>query len=187
MINDVFKTPVYQTELKLDNKAISLYCVHHSKKDEGRTISNSGGYQSNSLTGTIPMLNDLFENIIQHSNKMAKLIGLKPTQLTDVWININGYKDSNLSHIHSHCMLSGVYYVKTPENCGDLVLCNPATHMNHDWDDDTVEEELTNYTSSRCMMPARESTLYIFPSWLEHYVSPNMSEGKRISISFNMC
>ena len=185
MINDVFKTPVYQAKLKLDNKAISLYCVHHSKKDEGRTISNSGGYQSNFLNGSIPMLNELFVNIIHHSNEMAKLIGLKPTKLSDVWININGYKDSNLSHIHSHCVLSGVYYVKAPEKCGDLVLCNPASHMSYDWYDETLEG-FNGYTASRDVMPAYEGCLYMFPSWLEHYVSPNMSQDKRISISFNM-
>ena len=33
----------------------------------------------------------------------------------------------------------------------------------------------------------KEGDMIIFPSWLEHYVSPNMSEDKRISISFNMC
>ena len=35
-------------------------------------------------------------------------------------------------------------------------------------------------------MPAQAGILYIFPSWLDHYVSPNMSKQKRISISFNI-
>ena len=188
MINEVFKTPVYQTELKLDNKAMAIYCLHYSKRDKGRKFSNAGGWQSNDLSGEIPVLNNLFLNIIEHSNKMAGLIGLKrPLKLDNVWININGFKDSNVSHVHNHCMLSGVYYVKTPKNCGDLVLNNPSLPLSeYDWNDYSIEGNYNNYTAAKHIMPAYEGMLYIFPSWLEHYVSPNMSKQKRISISFNI-
>ena len=57
--------------------------------------------------------------------------------------------------------------------------------MSYDWYDETLEG-FNGYTASRDVMPAYEGGLYIFPSWLEHYVSPNMSQDKRISISFNM-
>ena len=188
MINEVFKTPVYQTELKLDNKAMAIYCLHYSKRDKGRKFSNAGGWQSNDLSGKIPVLNNLFLNIIEHSNKMAGLIGLKkPLKLDNVWININGFKDSNVSHVHNRCMLSGVYYVKTPKNCGDLVLNNPSLPLSeYDWNDHSIEGNYTNYTAAKHIMPAYEGMLYIFPSWLEHYVSPNMNKQKRISISFNI-
>tara|TARA_A100001201_G_scaffold123981_2_gene107957 strand:+ start:1119 stop:1691 length:573 start_codon:yes stop_codon:yes gene_type:complete len=188
MINEIFKTPLYQTELKLDNKAMAIYCLQHSKKDKGRTISNSGGYQSNDIYDDIPVFRNLFLNITEHSNKMAQLINLKgPLKIDNAWININGYKDSNISHIHNYCMLSGVYYVKTPKNCGNLKLVNPASPtMEYDWNNNNVQHKFNNYTSAKWIMPAYEGVLYIFPSWLEHYVTPNMSKEKRISISFNI-
>ena len=32
----------------------------------------------------------------------------------------------------------------------------------------------------------RENILYVFPGWLRHRVEPNLSNEKRISISFNI-
>ena len=185
---DIFKTPLYFAKLKLDNKKMASYCTSMSQKHKGRKLSNAGGWQSDNLSGEIPVLNNLFLNIIEHSNKMADIIGLKkPLKLDNIWININGFKDSNITHVHNHCLLSGVYYVKTSKNCADLMLNNPALPLIEcDWNGYSIKGNYTNYTAAKHTMPAYEGMLYIFPSWLEHYVSPNMSKQKRISISFNI-
>ena len=48
-------------------------------------------------------------------------------------------------------------------------------------------EEYNQYNTSLVKAPAIENTLYLFPSWLMHYVESNMNKTEeRISISFNI-
>ena len=48
-------------------------------------------------------------------------------------------------------------------------------------------EEYNQYNTSLVKAPAIENTLYLFPSWLNHFVESNMNKTEeRISISFNI-
>ena len=42
-----------------------------------------------------------------------------------------------------------------------------------------------HYTSSVWSITPQKGKLLLFPSWLEHEVSPGLSQESRISISFN--
>ena len=42
------------------------------------------------------------------------------------------------------------------------------------------------FNSAALMFHSIPNTAYIFPSWLRHYVPPNVSERNRISISWNI-
>jgi uncharacterized protein (TIGR02466 family) len=44
-----------------------------------------------------------------------------------MWANINPPGGFNRTHIHPNSLWSGVYYVKTPKNCGHLKLEDPRS------------------------------------------------------------
>ena len=182
-INEIFRMPVYETQLGLDVEKMKQYCLLHQIDNDSRTLSNVGGYQSDNLTGEYPDLNDLFISLNEHANKFSKQLQLGKSVLDNVWININGYKDYNRPHIHGQCLLSGVYYVATPENCGDIQFEHPSPYLKIEWKDNYAKNE---YNSAIWQMPSKADTLYLFPSWLTHCVEPNLNKKEpRISISFN--
>jgi len=189
MIKDLFKTPLYVTALSLDNTAISKYCLSYSKKNKGRTLSNEGGWQSNDLQlDKHPSLKDLFVSIQEHCSIYTKQIDINASNTIDnIWVNINGYKDMNMIHTHPNTMVSGVYYVQTPKDCGNIHFRHPAfDQLIYDWSPEKVNN-FNEYNSIEWWMPSKESVLYLFPSWLQHYVKPNLNKKeKRISISFNL-
>ena len=186
---DIFKTPLYYTELSLDNKAMASYCTSMSQKSKGRTLSNSGGWQSDNLDGVHKPLNSLFTEITKHLAEFNKALKLNMSdKLGNLWVNINGYKDTNIDHIHPNCLISGVYYIQTPNDCGNIYFSHPAyTAFQYDWNNDKQKSAPFNdYNSSQWWFPSRVGRLYLFPSWLYHHVQPNMNKReKRISISFN--
>ena len=50
MIKDIFITPVYSTQLEIDNDKLWQDCLKIKRKyPEGNLISNRGGYQSGQL------------------------------------------------------------------------------------------------------------------------------------------
>ena len=57
--------------------------------------------------------------------------------------------------------------------------------MEYDWCPDVIEK-YNEHNSPNWMISPVENQLLLFPSWLSHRVEPNLTEGERISISFNL-
>ena len=185
--HSAFVVPLLEVNLDIDNNSILSYCKQRSKL-EGRIETNVGGWQSNDIHTDNVAYNSLLFKITSYGNEMAKDIGLmNGLKISNSWINVNGYKDYNLVHKHPHSILSGVYYVSVPKDSGRIVFENPAYEtMIYDWRPERIKD-FTFHTSAKWFYEARVGRLYIFPSWLNHLVEPNLNKKeKRISISFNL-
>ena len=186
-IQDIFKIPLYKTTLALKNKSLKSYCLSLPKSNKGRKLTNDGGWQSNDLSLKEPPLQDLYNAILYHSNIFLESLEYKESaKLNNCWININGYRDYNVLHKHDCCLLSGVYYVNTPKDCGNIMFNRPGIDsFTYDWN--KAYKVFNPYNSANWWQEAKASNLYIFPSWLNHLVEPNLNKKeKRISISFNI-
>lgn len=183
-IVNLFTTPLCSKSLVLDNDLILSYCYSLRNKDQGRTVSNRGGWQSNDITDVTYPLVDLLNGIIEFSSEICNVLGLYPLEIKNCWVNINGYKDCNWPHTHGGAILSGVYYVKTPKDCGHIEFQNTSAELM------PVNLQITDFNefnSENRVLPSEEGKLYIFPSWLKHGVNPNLNRyEERVSISFNL-
>ena len=185
-IHDIFKVPVYSTQLDLDIKKIQLLCNEHHQNNQGNFVSNVGGYQSYNLMYYPTDLRPLVDEIESHSNKFSEEFLSTKQVLSNIWININRYKDSNKSHFHAGADISGVYYVKTPDDCGKIAFEHPAIDVLDYYYSPEPSKEFNEYNSQIWWKPAVENRLYLFPSWLKHHVEPNLNKTEeRVSISFN--
>ena len=184
MIN-LFSTPVYSTTLNLNNKSLELSCYSIQKVDQGVTKSNEGGYQSNNIISSKEFL-PLFTDIVVHCQNFKDSLGFKKdVSIANAWININSKGALNLEHTHSHCLFSGVYYIKTPNNCGDIYFSNPNP-VSFVWNlDDIKDSSRSLIANEKWFVKSNAGVLLLFPSWAKHGVTSNMSNEDRISISFN--
>ncbi len=107
------------------------------------------------------------------------------------WANVNRRGDYHDPHNHPHCYLSGTYYLKVPTKRpgsrqrsdvrpNAITFYDPRTGFNMQSirDDPYVEPEFT-------VLP-EPGLLMMWPASLMHFVHPNLSDEKRISISFNI-
>tara|TARA_B100001094_G_scaffold94266_1_gene90213 strand:+ start:528 stop:1118 length:591 start_codon:yes stop_codon:yes gene_type:complete len=192
ILNNIFQVPIFTRELEIDNKSLAKFCMSEYYKNEGEIKSNVGGWHSNDFTekndSHTPLIKNLWPNIKLNSKQFGKELNLNVKgKLGNLWVNINGYKDSNAIHLHPGCLISGAYYIKTHKNCGDITFYHPShLQMSHNWLRDEPDE-YNSYNSATWWYPSTEGTLYLFPSWLEHSVKPNLNKReKRISVSFNV-
>ena len=179
---ELFKVPLFAVLLDLDTASIEKYCLDHQDENEGRILSNRGGYQSYNVE-----ISPLIEEINNYSRFVSEAYAIdNELVVSDMWININEYKDYNILHSHPNSLFSGVYYVKTPDKCGYISFESPGVDiMEHTYS--TVDfKEWNMFNIHTRWQEARENILYVFPSWLKHRVEPNLSNEKRISISFNI-
>ena len=187
MLQDIFKTSIYTSTLSIDLKKLNQDIKEIINKDKGREVSNSGGYQSNNIDyKSFTQLYFLSEIITSKTKEYKMLLGLKEKSTFDnMWININRKKDFNIPHIHPNSSISGVFYVKVSQNFGDIVFENPfLENISYCWEQEILN--YNNYTSPKWNVKPKENKLLLFPSFLRHYVKPNLTNEDRISISFNL-
>ena len=188
-IQEIFSVPVYKIKLDLNVKELQSFCNKYQHDDiVGKAVSNHGGYHSNNLPLDDVILQPLIEEIKIHSSRFAKEFFSKNKQiLNNIWFNINLYKDFNVSHNHSGDDISGVYYIKTPTECGNIIFEHPAQDL-FDYYFLNVEnrKEVNVYNARTWLMPSKVNMLYLFPAWLNHSVEDNKNKiEERISIGFN--
>jgi len=193
-LTPVFSSFFYKKNFKkiIDNSIFEETAYECEKQSEGMQISNVGGYHSLNFLGfgNDSLRSKLLDLINKEVEKCAIEFGLKlegkKVKVSNFWFNINRKKDHNKMHTHLGSIFSGVYYIKVPDNCGRLVLEDPNTQLMQSflnyWH---LKTEFNEYTSMVWNISPDLGDLVIFPSWMSHYVEPNMSDEDRISLSFN--
>ena len=151
----------------------------------GRRVSNRGGWQS-SLTNIRNCKSETLNDIIVSSvSKLPILKGVAAA--VSGWKNINGPGDFNVIHSHPKSHLSGVLWIKTPENSGNIVFESPEI-FNRYQELDSYSDE-SKFDSNNYMtyyFTPKEGNVLIFSSNLRHEVNENKSNEDRISYSFNV-
>ena len=123
-------------------------------------------------------------------NKFQKKIVIEegyihPTVLVNMWANITPPGCSNRMHNHPHSQWSGVYYVKTPKDCGNLVMEDPREGYAMTAPKQISADKLPRRLLRNVAYIPVAGRLIMFPGFLSHYVDVNKSKENRITISFN--
>ena len=167
---------------------LTKFCYDVKSKDQGRKWTNiSNSYQSNDLNLETPELKSLIETANKNFLVLHKELGYKDDLLPiidNMWININPPGGMSKLHKHVDNILSGVFYLQCPENCGNIVFPNPVSNAAYHFHHKNLKEFNEN-NSSFYHQVAQRSKMIVFPSYAEHYVEPNLSNKDRVSISFN--
>ena len=101
--------------------------------------------------------------------------------ITQSWVNVNPPGTSHDYHNHKNSVLSGVLFLNTAPDCGDMILYKPERDITP-----KVTFDPDNYFTwgNRYFSPINNQLL-IFPSNLYHAVSENKSNINRVSLAFN--
>jgi len=106
-------------------------------------------------------------------------------KLQTSWSSITNKYEFVSPHAHPVHTVVGVYYIKTSENCGDLLLhdARGTTDFQIFYEKDKNGNTLSYRSAYRHKPKAGE--LILFPAYVIHSVEPNMSDDARISIGLN--
>ena len=183
----LFPTPVYIADIEHPtlNQNLEKDIIAWSKEDKGIKRTNVKGWHSTTNMHERPEFKKLV-NMLYDCQKTVYEQEYYESEpfLGNMWANINPPGGSNRAHQHPNSLWSGVYWIKTPKNCGQLKIDDPRSVacMTRPRQKDTKKPDRlwreTHYepVAGRCIM---------FPSWLMHCVDPNESNDIRISVSFN--
>ena len=185
MKEQFFPTFIYGKDIQLNNQELAQHIINWSQQDQGLKKTNVNGWHSQTDMHTKPEYKPLVDELFIFIQEIWKEEWLdKKPVLGNMWANINQPGGYNRPHIHPNSLFSGVYYIKTPLNCGKLVCNDPRPGIQ------TVMPVRVKGTPPQhlwreCHLDVKEGRSIIFPAWLWHCVEPNESNDIRISVSFN--
>ena len=186
---NIFPVPIHTFDVNgfenIQNDLIEYAYGLKNKEPKGVLISNRGGWQSPCF-----LLNN--ENDILQSFLMDCLGEFPPIKksvdlIVSAWVNINPPNSFNTKHCHPDSNLSGVLWIKSQKDCGNIVFQSPF-HFQTYKEVESYTEDFKNknkYFHTYFFNPI-EGRMIVFPSHLEHQVKPNESKEDRISVSFNI-
>ena len=114
-----------------------------------------------------PIIDDLLDKIV---DDFYNVTGQR-VSVINYWGHVHEKNMSTQPHDHGNCYASGVVYISAPKGSGSIVFRPNIDRLNKD-------AFLTSF-------PPERGKYYIFPSYLEHFVTRNASKEMRVSLSFN--
>ena len=190
-LNLAFSTPIWTSIIpnfqELNAKLYKYIKNLYSNNPDGITKSNLMGWHSEDfdleshepkyfINSISSCLNDAFLD-------MGWDLVNQKVKITSMWSVINKKNASNSRHIHSNNYISAAYYVKAPENCGDIVFHDPRSVTTFRYPKISKQNKLN---SNVFTIQPKEGLLALFPSYLYHSVDLNRTNEERIVISFNI-
>ena len=186
---NLFPSVIHQFDVngfnEIQDELIDFVYNMREKDPVGHTISNRRGWQSScfSIENEDDVLKKFLTNCLAEFPPIKKSVRL----FVSAWVNINPPEAFNMKHNHPTSDLSGVLWIKSQKDCGNIIFDSPrsfATHQEIECYNEDFKEN-NNYFHSFSFNPIA-GRLIVFPSHLEHHVDFNESEEDRISVSFNI-
>lgn len=156
--------------------------------------SSAAGYQYLAISENKQVLEEkqfsvIKKNIMEALNMYLKMLGGLSGNffIKTSWIVKSRPGDKSRSHTHPNSIFSGVYYIQTDANCGDIIFeygkpFPPAICTNMD-----IRKKFNSILNSPVYSHTPQNNqIVLFPSDLMHRVAKNKSSINRISIAFDI-
>lgn len=186
-----FSSPVWVSKIdnyEKINESMLNYIMKLKEEDpSGINKSNFKGWHSKDfdLKNEEPkyFIDSIKKNINFALNDMNWDLNKQSVSINSLWAIINEKGAWNQKHHHSNSDLSAAYYVSAHENCGDIVFYDPRPAPVYK---NPISKSPNNLNATVNSLKPEAGMLVLFPSYLEHSVNPNLSNKKRVVISFNI-
>ena len=124
----------------------------------------------------------LSQSIIPHASEFANKLGYNRSdnlRIINMWANRVEKFDYHQQHNHHGALISGVYYLQTPETA-NIVFTAP------DYDYDIITDTETEYNQHLAKFQCVPGRLIMFKGTARHGYDWHGSDTSKISIAFNI-
>jgi uncharacterized protein (TIGR02466 family) len=183
----LFSSPIFNTEIEPIPQEIKDYLFNTSFE---RMFIGNGSYSENKYILNQPEVSWLKKQVIEsldiYVREVLKVREGIDFELTNSWIVKHDKGDWGQSHIHTNCLISGVLYLQTDDNSGDIVFNRDSMQQNLFPNAIDIEYSDWNiFNSKRWKFKPHNNQIFFFPSSILHGIEDNESETTRYSLAFN--
>jgi uncharacterized protein (TIGR02466 family) len=191
-ITPLFAIPLYKStipEIDLITKKKLMNFEYEIPEDDGAPITHQETDERFILNR--PEFSKLKKNIqdkIDHF--LYEILEVERSQrweITTSWVNRAPPGGYHAMHWHSNSLISGVVYIETNPNSGAICFHKDRSHKNIFTETIRIDFINQNNLNSETLgFKPINNDILLFPSILNHSVSPNESDQDRYSLAFNV-
>lgn len=192
VFNGVWPTFLIRRQLPGFEQPTASLAAYIAEQEARETDLTARFHEQKLFASELPAVRWLKDQVEQTATAFLRQAGMeRPIAWTVMgWYNTNRFGDHHAPHTHPRAYLSGTYYVRVPPapeklddpraRPGCISFYDPRTAAN-------MVTAGTEYDArpEHVVRPA-DGTLLMWPSPLQHYVHPNLSQEPRVTISFNL-
>jgi uncharacterized protein (TIGR02466 family) len=185
----LFPTPMFTGKLYDLSLCDRLEKSIRNLRASGVGISSpkSSSYMTPDDLQTRPEFKDLVNVALAESAKALDSFAVVRDShyINSMWGNIAHPNHRQNMHVHPNCLLSGLIYIKTPQNCGPTMFVSPRRLTKNFEPRYHVRNDIN---SDFFIMPAEKGRMLLWPSHIPHAVEQGTAdEGEeRVVIAFNV-
>lgn len=192
MILNLFSLPISNESLAssgIDMGAISnvLLPIFERAQWNNVDLEKHGGISTYRVDDALHLraeFKTLAAMVLQNAKLYWKVLdisdNLEPV-IDQCWANLHTRGSYTAPHSHSLMPMVASFYLEAPENSGDIVFTNPMeyslTHIPYNCTIEDKTETAIHVTSGDLVM---------FPGWVRHRTRENLSNSRRIVVTFNI-
>jgi uncharacterized protein (TIGR02466 family) len=189
----IFPIPIYTVECDIDvSDALEFLEGSHALLPNEHA-HNYGNKSEDDYILDTPVCKNLKQFALEHIEKFADNImawDFEGFQITQSWVSIKRPHEQHGIHYHPNSVVSAVFYFQDyNDNVSHVKFHRPEfmTQLMNQFAPATVTEKMykTEFPWHYWSIPPKKNTLIIFPSWLQHSVSENVSSIPRKSLAIN--
>jgi uncharacterized protein (TIGR02466 family) len=189
-VTPLFSIPLYQTVLQ----DVSSECLEYIKGCEYKRFPADNGYGTpNKFLLDLKELHPLKSQIMASCEHfLYDVLDVDKSikfEITNSWANKHLKGDESGAHTHVNSMISGVFYVQTNEQSGEILFHKEKTNYNIFMPTVNIPfngKNLNLFNSDGWAIRPKNNMLILFPSTLNHSVYPNQSDEERYCVAFNL-
>ena len=190
----MFPTPVYASvKIDLRNKILPVaeyYIERHGRpyREQSSYISTYNVHSARVEQNFDNRLDPLTAYIKNSSKKYFEDISIIPPDVSLYYLfNKITLGGEHSLHAHPQSILSGVFYLKIPENSPPIIFNDPRDHYKYI----QYPIKFGNPREMYKLLPEyvinpTEGMILMWPSWLEHQVPASKCSEERIAVAFNV-
>jgi uncharacterized protein (TIGR02466 family) len=201
-VNAIFGTPMLSMvcpDVDGLNRELASLILDAEQKNNSVEQSNMGGWQSEktlqtwgkpAISGLMALIDVGVYLLMSETIGEEKVDALEKKWKVAAWANVNRKSNFNGIHYHIGGFWSGVYYVaaELPEDAKEdgLILFRNPTLSSIIANTVPAPPALRDLFKAQLAIRPAAGLMLIFPSWLEHWVTPHSSINPRISVAFDV-
>jgi len=190
---DIFVDSIFKMVFDdVNSEEIVKFMDYICSQDEGRDLSNIGGWQREYNINENKHIDNLIGRINEAANQICRDAYESDVnvKVDNLWMNINFQHCYNMHHSHPGptCVLSGCYYPRNVEQeQGEIMFIRKGDYS---WalQNGSLGDDLCNplITTDHFEPITEKNTCLFFPNHMTHGVLINQIEKPRYSIAFNI-
>lgn len=190
MIHNLFPTPIYHENIGPMDQIAEAFVKNAEYPHEAAGHWHTDDKYILSKPPLKKIKSKIKEHVDIFTHEYLQISKKVDFEIQNSWGNRHIAGQWNSQHWHSNCVISGVYYMNVDDLSGPITFSKPHTHMNLfgpmiRFDLDCEFDDNEYFRDSFTIYP-KTGDILMFPSHMQHYVSPSQSRSTRYTIAFNL-